>query len=82
MQALNVIPPNSDVIIDATDSKYVHPDVAEIIDDFEIHAAKSGINLEIKGDFHEVKHNTLNVFKTKIGKEVKEKSYLTSILKS
>ncbi|MEM6523347.1 MAG: SulP family inorganic anion transporter [Bacteroidota bacterium] len=82
LQALNVIPPKSDVIIDSTDSKYVHPDVAEIIDDFEIHAAKVGINLEIRGDFHESKSNALINFKLQIGKQEKEKSYLASILKS
>ncbi len=82
LQALNVIPPKSEVIIDATNSNYVHPDVAEIIDDFEIHAAKVGIQLEIRGDFHEAKSNALVDFKSKVGESIKEKSYLTSILKS
>ncbi|MEM9390387.1 MAG: SulP family inorganic anion transporter [Bacteroidota bacterium] len=82
MQALNVIPPKSDVVIDARDSKYVHPDVAEIIDDFEIHAAKTGISLKMLGDLHEVNHNALNHLKVKVGNNEKEKSYLASILKS
>ncbi|MEM7110113.1 MAG: SulP family inorganic anion transporter [Bacteroidota bacterium] len=82
LQALNVIPPKSDVIIDSTASNYVHPDVAEIIDDFEIHAAKVGINLEIRGDFHETKSNALYHFKSQVGNHEKEKSYLASILKS
>ena len=82
MQALNVIPPKSDVVIDARESKYVHPDVAESIDDFEIHAAKTGVNLKMLGDLHEVNHNALNHLKNKVGNNEKEKSYLASILKS
>lgn len=46
------IPDQSKVIIDATRSKFIHYDVIEIINDFQIHAKTAGITLEINGITH------------------------------
>lgn len=43
------IPDNSIVLIDATDTLHIDYDVAEIIEDFKIHAAASNIELTMKG---------------------------------
>lgn len=43
------IPDNSVVVIDATRSHYIHPDIIEIIEDFKQNAAFRNIKLEVKG---------------------------------
>ena len=82
MQALSVIPPGSRVVLDATASKYIHPDVVEILDDFKIHADKTGIELEIKGDFHEERLNHLNLLKDSIAQQDEKRSYIHSVFNS
>ncbi len=82
MQALNVIPSGSEVILDATASKYIHPDVVEILDDFKIHAEKTGIMLEIKGDFHEERLNHLDLLKNSVSDSNQQKSYIESVFRS
>lgn len=82
LQALYVIPPDSEVIIDASASKYIHPDVVEILNDFEIHAAKTNIKLSFKGKFHEEKVNHLHRFKNSISKNKNKEPYLTGVFKS
>ena len=50
LQKLNEIPENSKVLIDASRSKYIHRDVVEIIEDYQIHAnAVKNIAVEVKG---------------------------------
>lgn len=49
LQMLNHIPANSKVVIDGTNSKCIHYDVIEIIDNFKIHAKTLGIEVETKG---------------------------------
>jgi MFS superfamily sulfate permease-like transporter len=43
------IPDNSEVLIDATRSHFIHPDIREILHDFEKNAVFRNIKLEIKG---------------------------------
>lgn len=53
-QVLNAIPDGSMVNIDATASTFVHSDVVEIIDDFEISAVARDIEVVVKGlDHHQ-----------------------------
>lgn len=50
LQKLNDIPENSKVLIDASRSKFIHQDVIEIIQDYEIHAkTMKNIAVEVKG---------------------------------
>ncbi len=48
-RTLRAIPPGTEVEIDATDTVFVHPDVVEVIEDFQIHAEASGIKLHVRG---------------------------------
>ncbi len=43
------IPDNSNIIIDATRSHYIHPDIIEMIEDFKQNAEYRNIKLETKG---------------------------------
>ncbi len=47
-RALNIIPDNTKVIIDASKSIDIHQDVIEIIEEFEINATERNINVVIK----------------------------------
>lgn len=49
LQMLNHIPANSRVVIDGTNSKTIHYDVIEIIQNFKTHAKTMGIEVETKG---------------------------------
>lgn len=50
LQKLNDIPENSKVLIDASQSKFIHQDVIEIIQDYEVHAkTMKNIAVEVKG---------------------------------
>lgn len=83
LQALNVIPSNRKVIVDATASEYIHPDVMEIIDDFKIHAANSNIQVEVKLPGGEKGADRVNKLKQVIGNGKEEqKSYLRSVFNS
>ncbi|TRX55935.1 SulP family inorganic anion transporter [Fulvivirga sp. M361] len=82
MQALNVIPANSEVVIDASASKYIHPDVVEIFDNFKIHAESTGIKLTIVGDFKEDKLNHLVRFKNSVATKGNDNSYLHEVFNS
>jgi len=83
MQALKVIPDGSEVIIDATQSHYIHPDIIEIIHDFMDHSKVHGTAVKVIGDFDEVNFNHLEYFMHKVSKDDKPKTpYLESVLKN
>jgi len=83
LQALNAIPNQSAVIIDATSTHYIHPDVIEIIDDFIVKAKQNDISIEIKGDFHEVNKDHLDYFLKKVSKDGNHKTpYFETIFKN
>lgn len=48
-QTLNTIPPNSTVLLDASQTLRMHPDVHEIIQEFQVNAATKDITLELIG---------------------------------
>ena len=73
MEALKVIPANSKVVIDATQTHYIHPDVIEIIQDYKIHAEHDNIEVEVKGDFDTVNINHKEYFMRKISKDGEDK---------
>ncbi|MEQ8242997.1 SulP family inorganic anion transporter [Fulvivirga sp.] len=83
LQTLNLIPDNSKVVLDITKSKYIHPDVIEIINDFEIHAKNTGIELTIKGRFDEDKSNPVAKFRDNVKNGNNDKkSYLNTVFNS
>ncbi|MBL1279518.1 MAG: SulP family inorganic anion transporter [Fluviicola sp.] len=47
LKTLDQIPNNSTVIIDATDTKFIHFDVIEIIENFEVSATTREINVQV-----------------------------------
>jgi SulP family sulfate permease len=49
IQQLEQLPEHCKVVIDATRSTYVDPDIVEVVDNFRLHAALKNIKLETKG---------------------------------
>lgn len=49
LQILENVPPNSSLIIDGTNTKSIHYDVVEIIQDYIVHSKTIGTNVEVKG---------------------------------
>ena len=83
LQALNAIPAKSSVIIDASFTHYIHPDVIEIIDDFIIKSEQHETSVKIKGDFHEVNKNHLEYFLKKVSRDGNYKtSYFETVFKN
>lgn len=83
LQALNVIPDGSQVLIDATNTHYIHPDVIEIIEDFMIKAKQHDIEVEVKGNFDEVNKKHLDYFLKKVSRDGSYKtSYLETVFKN
>lgn len=82
LQALSVIPDGSEVLIDATQSHYIHPDIIEIIQDFMEHSENHGIKVEIKGNFDEINFDHFNYYMNKVSKDGAQKTpYLESVFK-
>ncbi|MGD1847393.1 MAG: SulP family inorganic anion transporter, partial [Salibacteraceae bacterium] len=48
-QTLDHLPDNCELAIDATRTRHVHPDVLEILEDFEVSAKMRGITITMKG---------------------------------
>ncbi len=57
LRTFKSIPDNSDVIVDASKTKTIHPDVMEIIEDFEYNAESRGIKVNLKGLKETPTHN-------------------------
>ncbi|MFB1003723.1 MAG: hypothetical protein QMC70_06265, partial [Bacteroidia bacterium] len=66
METLNNVPDGSVVTIDGTKSISIHPDVREMISDFETHAAFSNIQLTLKGLNEGKQPNPVKEFKKTI----------------
>lgn len=49
LRTLNTLPDNSEVIIDKSKAKSIHPDIHEIIDDFTENAKTRGITVHVDG---------------------------------
>lgn len=78
--ALNLIPENSEITIDASKSVYIHPDIKELIDDYIIHASTIGVNVAVIGDFFDRNENSLKLLEKSIYKDdVSKTNYLSSI---
>ncbi len=80
LKTLDQVPDGANVVIDATNTYYIHPDVHEILNDFKINAQERGIKLEIIDQFdHKTRdmpaHISLsvNTKSEKIAEEVKLK---------
>jgi len=63
LQTLNHLPNDSEVLIDATKTKKIHPDVIEIIDDFKQNAIARNISVSCKGLGEEDVLNPVKEFK-------------------
>jgi MFS superfamily sulfate permease-like transporter len=63
LQMLNHIPPKSKVLIDGTNTKFIHYDVLEIIQNFKVNALTKDIQVEVKGGVFNNSHS-LNLNKT------------------
>jgi len=83
-QTLNTIPPNSTVLLDASQTLRMHPDVHEIIQEFKVNAATKDITLELIGfeatvsetpmaDFEEQGLQKPRATTSKVGKLFKKK---------
>jgi MFS superfamily sulfate permease-like transporter len=56
MRSLQELPEGIEVIIDASKTKNIHPDILEIIEDFQISAKSKNINIKLVGlvrDYHD-----------------------------
>ena len=56
MRSLQELPEGIEVIIDASNTKNIHPDILEIIEDFQISAKSKNINIKLVGlvrDYHD-----------------------------
>lgn len=72
IETVSHIPDDANIILDATRSHYVHPDIVEIIDDFKKNAQYRNIKVEVKG-FDRVHTNQVEQMK-EIAKSHKSKS--------
>ena len=62
LETLNKIPRDTRVVIDATESVHIHPDIEEIINDFKTHAGYMNIEVEIKSQDTEKQTNSMYEF--------------------
>lgn len=67
LDTLNKVPPGSNVIIDGSKSISIHPDVREIISDFETHAQFINVTLTIVGMNEGVQPDPLAEFDKAVG---------------
>ncbi len=61
LQLLKNIPDRSQVVIDSTNCKYIHHDITEIIDDFQVNSKSRKIALEVRGPVNKKQYiSTIN----------------------
>ena len=65
-QTLNTIPPNSKVLLDASQTLRMHPDVHEIIEEFQINAQTKDITVELIGFEATVSETPMEDFEEKV----------------
>lgn len=65
-QTLNTIPPNSKVLLDASQTLRMHPDVHEIIEEFKINAQTKDITVELIGFEATVSETPVEDFEEKV----------------
>ena len=83
LRTLSHLPEDSTVIIDARNTKNIHPDILEIIEDFKANAESKDIQLEIQGlsktaNYDPVKQFALAVAGVPIKKNGKVKKEVTT----
>ena len=66
LQTINQLPDNSHVIIDARETKSIHLDVVEILEDFSLNARTRGIEVEIEGGLKGSDHKPMEAFGDKV----------------
>ena len=83
LMSLNKLPNDSQVIIDGTMTKRIHPDVVEIIEDFEMNALTRNIKVEVIGLDEFDHHSPVDVFRKVMGNgEAKENKTLNKLFTS
>ena len=65
-QTLNTIPQNSKVLLDASQTLRMHPDVHEIIEEFQINAQTKNITVEVVGFDRTVSETPMEDFEEKV----------------
>ena len=65
-QTLNTIPQNSKVLLDASQTLRMHPDVHEIIEEFQINAQTKNITVEVVGFDKTVSETPMEDFEEKV----------------
>ncbi len=66
LQTLNQLPNNSEVFIDGSKTKKIHPDVIEIIEDFKQNAKERNITITSKGFANEATLDPVKDFKASV----------------
>ncbi len=67
-RALNIIPDNNKVVIDASKSINIHADVVEIIEEFEINAKERNIHVDIiEREIKNMKKSPIKSFENSVG---------------
>lgn len=81
MEALKAVPDHSQVVIDATQSHYIHPDVIDILHDFMDQAERRDITVCVNGSFDDVNVNHMEYYLKKVSKDGSQKTpYLKQVL--
>lgn len=62
MHTLEQIPDGAEVIIDATTTRSIHPDVIEIVEDFQTNAKTRNISVSVEGMDDDEKHDPVTHF--------------------
>lgn len=84
MNTLNQMPENTHIIIDATKTKSIHPDIVEVFEDFSEHAKTVNIEFEVFGLFKNPKFDPIAEIKKILEPEgdQKKKNVLSELLNS
>jgi MFS superfamily sulfate permease-like transporter len=81
MEALNAVPNDSHVIIDATNSHYIHPDVTDIFQDFMAQSERRNIRVDLNGNFEDINVNHMDYYLKKVSKDGHTKTpYIKKVL--
>ncbi|BDC98817.1 SulP family inorganic anion transporter [Persicobacter psychrovividus] len=70
LRTLKYLPNNTVVIIDASSTRCIHPDVLEIIDDFEENAKTRGIELQLIGLSQPTEDDPVKLLRNAVQREV------------
>ena len=84
LHTLDQMPENTHVVIDATKTKYIHPDIIEVFEDFSEHAKTVNIEFEVVGLFNTPKFDPTQEIKKILNPESasKKRNHINEIFNS